>query len=149
MRNGGCEISRSGASAVCGPDRRRAAALSGEDRDCASVDRARSKRAANRQLNAGWTEFPGEHQNVNHLPIGLRAADLLAQQTPEIIKRFRPMTAVAFLSQRQRTGERAGLSGQQLEIVVQARAGAELAVQRSWRATCRSRWNTRISAAPI
>ena len=73
--------------------------------------------------------LPGEHQNINHLPVSLRGADLLTQQTPEIIERFWPAAAVAFLGQRQRPGKRPGLSGQQLEVMVQARACPELAVQ--------------------
>jgi hypothetical protein len=80
------------------PDGCRAAALSGNDRDCASVDRPSRQGAAGRQLNAGWTELSGEQQNVNHLPIGLRAADVLAQQAPEIIKRLKLNVAPAHKS---------------------------------------------------
>jgi hypothetical protein len=53
------------------------------------------------------------------------------------------------LAQRERPGERGGLEGEQLEVVVQLHAGAELAVCRSWRATSRPSWQNTISWAPI
>ena len=71
-----------------------------------------------------------EQQDVDHLAGGLLApARVLGDLAPQLVEAGGPVAAVALLSQRQRPGERAGLARQQIEVVVQVRAGAVLAVK--------------------
>ena len=116
------------------------------------VRRSRPPRARREpRARRGRGRARGEQQNVDHLPGGLRAAvSSRAAVAHRSSKQLRPAAAVALLGQRQRSGERAGLAGEQLEVVVEAARGCR---------TCRaaahggrplaSRWVIRISAAPI
>ena len=101
----------------------------GEDRDRAPVDRAGGERATDRELHAGGAVVAAEQQHVDHLPGGVRASVTVGQPGPQLIEALRPRAAVALLGQRDRVLQSAGLSRQQLEVVVELGAGPELAVQ--------------------
>ena len=108
---------------------RRLLGASGEHRDGSAIDRARRESAANGELQAGWAVLAREHQNVDHLPRGLRRAVALRDRAPERIKAAGPRPAVALLGQRERAGQSPGLAREQLEVVVKDRAGGVAAVQ--------------------
>ena len=129
-----------------GPAARRGA----QDRDGAAVVRAGGQGATDRELDARGPELAAEHQHVNHLSGGLRAPTRSAISCQSWSKQSGQRALLALLGQRQRSGERARLVPEQLEIVVQLRAIAEPArCSRGWRATSRPVMLKTISRAPI
>jgi hypothetical protein len=120
----------------------------GEDRDRAAVDRAGSQRAANRELDLVGALVAAEQHDVDHLAGSVRAPVASGQRGPELVEAGGPSAAAAFLGQRERTLEPTGLARQQLEVVVELCAGAELAVQPLMARDLPAPWLTVISVAP-
>ena len=70
-----------------------------------------------------------QQQHVDHLPRGVRASVTVGQRRPQLVEAVGPRAAVAFLGQRDRVLQPAGLVVEQLEVVIELGAGPELAVQ--------------------
>ena len=100
----------------------------GEDRDRAPVDRAGGERATDRELHSRGAVVAAEQHDVDHLPSSVRASVATDQSRPQLVETVRPLAAAAFLVKRERVLEPAGLACEQLEVVVELGAGAELAV---------------------
>ena len=108
---------------------RGACGATGKHGDGATIDRARSERAADRQRDTVGPVLAAEQQHVDHLPGGVRASVTVGQPSPQLIEAVRPPATIALLRQGDGVLQSAGLSSQQIEIVIELGAGAELAVQ--------------------
>jgi hypothetical protein len=91
--------------------------------------RAGRERAAGGELDPCGPELAAEYEHLHHLAGRLRGADSRLDRVPELVEAVGPGAAFALLAQRERARERAGLDLEQLEVVVQLRAGAEAAPQ--------------------
>jgi hypothetical protein len=84
---------------------------------------AGGKSAADGHLDLAGPQLAAEHQDVDHLPRRLLAADAFVDCAPELIEALRPIAAVALLAQRQGACQRSWLSAQQVEVVLQLGGG--------------------------
>jgi hypothetical protein len=98
--------------------------LTGEQRNGVAVKSAGGQGALDRELNAGGRVLAAEQHHVNDLAGGLRSSDALGDLGPQLVKTRGPVTAVAFLAQRQRPCERPRLALQKIEVVVELHARA-------------------------
>src|SRR5437764_467142 len=100
-----------------------------ENRDGATVDRARGQRAADGELHPGGAVLAAEQHDVDHLPGSIRAPVALDQPGPQPVEAVRPLATIALLAERNGVLQPARLALQQLEVVIELDAGPELAVQ--------------------
>ena len=84
---------------------------------------------ADRRLDLLQPQLAAEHRDVDHLAGGLRGAHPRGDLHPERIEARRPLATLTTLAQRQRAGHRPGLSGEQLQVVVELGGGLTAAAE--------------------
>jgi hypothetical protein len=101
----------------------------GENRDGATVDRARRQRAA-RTASTNWSGPCSRQRSRTSsiLPGDVRAQVDGGQRRPQLIEATWPGTAAALWLSASECSSPAGLACEQSEVVTEAGAGAELAV---------------------
>ena len=108
---------------------RRPSRAAGEHRDGAAVVRAGGQRAADGELDPARARARGRasarRPSAGRPPSARSALD----RRPQLVEAVRPGAALALLAQRAASRQRAGLAREQLEVVIELRAGAEPADQ--------------------